>query len=171
MCADHVHVDSAEKLIRLFEEAGGKPLETHIEVTADLDFSFHTLPLGAFSNGTCVSFSGVFQGNGHSIKGLKMNNTKNEGYNNSGLFCSLKDATVENLVIDSSCSFIGQSMFLVFWKKGNSGKGVVFLCFGFECAFSTTLTLKNPFSPPFPPAHTVIFLVTNNYVGFCQSAN
>ena len=36
-----------------------------------------------------------------------MNNTKNEGYNNAGLFCSLKDAIVDNLVIDSSCSFTG----------------------------------------------------------------
>ena len=30
-----------------------------------------------------------------------------------------------------------------------------FLCFGFDYAFSTTLTLKNPFLPLFP-THTVI---------------
>ena len=73
-------------------------METHIEVTADLDFSGRTLPLGA-SGGSCVSFSGEFHGNGHSIKNLKLNG--------AGLFCSLKDAVVEGLVIDSSCSFTG----------------------------------------------------------------
>ena len=76
-------------------------------MTADLDFSGHTLPLGASSNGKCVAFSGVFQGKGHSIKNLVV------GVKNKmiavGLFCSLKDATVENLVIDSTCSFTGIS--------------------------------------------------------------
>ena len=112
LCASLCHtrpVATADDLISLFEHATGNTLQTNIEVTADLDFSSSTLtlPLGAFSNGTCVAFSGVFQGNGHSIKGLKMNNTNNAGYNMSGLFCSLKDAAVENLVIDSSCSFTG----------------------------------------------------------------
>ena len=114
LCASlcHTHpVATADDLISLFKHATGNTLQTDIEVTADLDFSSSnlTLPLGAFSNGTCVAFSGVFQGNGHSIKGLKMNNTNNEGYKNAGLFCSLKNATVENLVIDSSCSFTGDS--------------------------------------------------------------
>jgi hypothetical protein len=104
-------VATADDLISLFKHATGNTLQTDIEVTADLDFSSSnlTLPLGAFSNGTCVAFSGVIHGNGHSIKGLRMNNTKNKGYNNSGLFCSLKNATFENLVIDSSCSFTGDS--------------------------------------------------------------
>mgnify|MGYP004433797553 CR=1 FL=1 len=109
VCADPVSVGSAAELISLFEKTGGKPLETDIEVTADLDFSGHTLPLGAFSNGTCMSFSGVFQGNGHSIKGLRIDSRDNEGYIDAGLFCSLKNATVENFVIDSSCSFTGNN--------------------------------------------------------------
>ncbi len=84
-------------------------MKTDIELLDDLDFSSSTLtfPLGVFSNGTCVAFSGRFQGNGHSIKGLKMNNTNNAGYKHAGLFHRLNNATVENLVIDSSCSFTG----------------------------------------------------------------
>ena len=107
--ADPIQVNKAEELIRLFNSVTGSTLQIDIDMTADLDFSDSTLtlPLGAFSNGTCVAYSGVFRGNGHSIKGLKINNRKYAGYNNSGLFCSLKDATVENLVIDSSCSFTG----------------------------------------------------------------
>ena len=102
---------NAYDLISLFKNATGNTLQTDIEVTADLDFSSSNLrrPLGAFSNGTCVSFSGVFQGNGHSIKSLKMNNQNNEGYKHAGLFCSLMNAIVENIIIDSSCSFTGYS--------------------------------------------------------------
>ena len=103
-----VKVDTADDLINLFSNATGGVLKDDIELAADLDFSGYTLtlPLGAFPNGTCVAYSGVFQGNNFCIKGLKMN-TNNEGYNHAGLFCELKDATVENLVIDSSCSFTG----------------------------------------------------------------
>ena len=111
-CADSVFVETAAELIKLFRDAKGNTLQTDIEVTADLDFSSSTLtfPLGVSDDGgTCVSFSGVFQGNGHSIKGLEMDNTYKTGYKGAGLFCSLKDATIDNLVIDSSCSFIGYS--------------------------------------------------------------
>ena len=106
-----ISVGTADDLINLFNDATGTTLKENIKVTADLDFSSSglTLPLGASDDGKCVAFSGVFQGNGHSIKGLKMNNTGNTGSKNAGLFCSLKDATVENLVIDSSCSFTGNS--------------------------------------------------------------
>ena len=52
-------------------------------------------------------------------------------------------------------SFIGQSMVSgVFGRKEKRGKEW-FLCFGFDCAFSTTLTLKTPFLSFFS-AHTVI---------------
>ena len=39
-----------------------------------------------------------------------MNNTNDAEYKSAGLFCRLKNATVENLVIDSSCSFNGSSV-------------------------------------------------------------
>ena len=112
LCASLCHsvsVTTADDIISLFEHVTGNTLQTDIELTADLDFSSSnlTLPLGAFPGGRLVAFSGVFQGNGHSIKGLRINNTNNEGYIGAGLFCRLKNATVENLVIDSSCSFTG----------------------------------------------------------------
>ena len=84
-------------------------MKENVELTANLDFSnsYIGLPLGASSNWNCIPFSGKLQGNGYSIKGFKMNNTKIKGYNHAGLFCSLKDAIVENLVIEPSCSFTG----------------------------------------------------------------
>ena len=104
-------MSTADQLIDLFKNAAGNTLDEDIELLDDLDFSHAslTLPLGVFSNGTCVPFSGVFQGNGYSIRGLDMKNEGRQGYNNAGLFCSLKNATVENLVIDSSCLFNGYS--------------------------------------------------------------
>ena len=54
-----VSVGTADELITQFT-GGESTLETEIEVTADLDFSGHTLPLGASSNGKCVASSGVF---------------------------------------------------------------------------------------------------------------
>ena len=115
LCAslDHCEpVTTAQDLIRLFNNTAESTLNIDIELLADLNFdeSNLTLPLGASPNGTCVAFSGTFQGNGHSIKGLKMNNTGDGEYKHAGLFCTLKDATVENLVIDSSCSFTGESV-------------------------------------------------------------
>ena len=104
-------MSTADQLINLFKNAAGNTLDEDIELLDDLDFSHAslTLPLGASSNGTCVPFSGKLQGNGHSIHGVVMKNQDSQGYNHAGLFCSLKDATVENLVIDSSCSFNGSS--------------------------------------------------------------
>ena len=62
--ADPTQINNAEELISLFNKATGT-LETDIEVTADLDFSASGLshPLGALSDGTCVSYSVVFHGN------------------------------------------------------------------------------------------------------------
>ena len=106
-------VSSADDLVRLFEKATLGTLKQDIELENDLDFSQYHLPLGT-SDGTCISYSGVFEGNNHSIRNLKMNNTNSEGYNHAGLFCNLKDATIKNLIIDSSCSFTGN------WSGGLS---------------------------------------------------
>ena len=104
-----VQVHNAEELIDLFKKETGSTLKTNIELLDDLDFSGSglTFPLGVDSDGNCKAFSGTFQGNGYFIKGLVLNNTNSKVFNSSGLFCSLKDAIVENLNIDSSCSFTG----------------------------------------------------------------
>ena len=104
-------VNNAEQLINLFKNAAGSALDEDIEMLDDLDFSYASLrlPLGASSNGTCVPFSGKLQGNGHSIHGVVMKNQDRQVFNDAGLFCILKDAIVENLVIDPSCSFNGSS--------------------------------------------------------------
>lgn len=102
-----IEVRNAQELINLFTN----PVSDEIELYDDLQFSSSGLvyPLGASSDGTCKEFSGILHGNGHVIMGLWMNNTDKRNYKHGGLFCSLQNATIENLVISSSCNFSGHS--------------------------------------------------------------
>ena len=102
---------SAQQLIKLLNISEANHFDANITLLDDLDFSDSalTLPFGVSSDGSCVSYTGVFEGNGHTIKGLVMNNKDNQGYDKAGLFCGLENTTFENLVIDSSCSFTGYS--------------------------------------------------------------
>lgn len=110
--SETVNIVTATDLIQVFKNAKGSAVDVNIEVKADLDFSQTSLilPLGASPSGTCVPYSGVLHGNGHIIKGLLMSNKdKPLEFNHAGLFCRLKNAVIENLVIDSSCLFAGYS--------------------------------------------------------------
>ena len=101
-----VYITTADELINLFSSATGDTLETDIELLDHLEFShvLFTAPLGVSNDGKCMAFSGTFHGNGLSIRCLTMGMG---WFKHAGLFCNLKNAIIENLVIDSSCSFIG----------------------------------------------------------------
>lgn len=81
-------------------------MKEDIDILQDLDFSQAglSLPLGTNTDGTCRAFSGTVRGHGHAILGLVFNNGANT---NAGLFCSLTEASVEDLIIDNSCTFTG----------------------------------------------------------------
>lgn len=104
-------VRSAAELIDVFSKATGTTVDTEIELRENLDFSEGKLilPLGASANGTCMPYRGIFHGNGHSIQRLIINMTGNETYNGAGLFCKLENAKIENLALDTTCLFIGDS--------------------------------------------------------------
>ena len=111
VCGERFEVTSAQQLIELLNISEANHFDANITLLDDLDFSDSalTLPFGYSSDSSCVPYTGVFEGNGHTIKGLVMNIVDNEGYNKAGMFCGLKGATFENLVIDSSCSFAGNN--------------------------------------------------------------
>ena len=97
------NVNDAGELVNLIIEHQGI-FDNEIILTADLDFRSvwkSSLPVG-MNMGECLSFSGYFDGNNHSIKNLVLKNSAP-----AGLFCNLVNATISNLVIDSSCSFSG----------------------------------------------------------------
>ena len=110
LCGNGKDVYTAADLIDTFNDATTSGIVSiEIEVCDDLDFSHVSLasPLGFQSPSSCIPFSGTLHGNGHSIKGLVMESTGVENSLDSGLFCRLKNATIENLVIEQSCRFSG----------------------------------------------------------------
>ena len=110
-----VNVDSADDLIILFQGAKQFVQET-IDLIADINFANSEnrllFPLGASNTSyNCVVFNGTLHGNGHRVKNLVMDTSSSSNqYCNAGLFCGLKDALVEDLVIESSCTFVGANV-------------------------------------------------------------
>ena len=100
---------SAQQLIKLLNISEANNFDANIVLLDDLDFSDSalTLPFGMISQTDYVSYTGTFEGNGHTIKNLVMDNTENDDIPFAGLFFGIGDATVQDLVIDSSCSFAG----------------------------------------------------------------
>ena len=100
-------VKTAEEFIQAINEALGKEGEV-VELGADIDFKETTLPfpLGVDDSGVCTAFNGTLRGNGHVITNLKMK-VSGGADQDAGLFCALEGATVEDLVINASCTFTG----------------------------------------------------------------
>ena len=77
----------------------------HFYLSRDIVFTQEDFtPLGKKEN-ECTPFSGSMDGNGYTIRGLKVN----EEQTSAGLFCAIGNATVENIVFDESCSFKGEN--------------------------------------------------------------
>lgn len=108
--AETVTINSASQLIEWFNTHSGETSQVVLELAADIDFHKSGLkyPLGV-SQGSCNPFSGSFKGREHTIKRLVMNNKNDNTYSSAGLFCGLKGAIVDDLVIDESCKFTGSS--------------------------------------------------------------
>lgn len=106
-----IMVNSADDLINVFAGGTTDYVDDDIEVLADLDFSLSTVqltdPLGTSSIHGCIRYQGVLKGNNHVIKELKMDKRGNQTHPSAGLFCELRNAKVENLVIEGSCFFAG----------------------------------------------------------------
>ena len=98
---------SPDDLINLFSETTKGIVDDELILVDDLDFSGIniTAPLGGAAS-SCIAFSGVLHGCGHSIKHFAMSNIT---YSQGGLFCNLMSATIEDLLIDETCSFIGKA--------------------------------------------------------------
>ncbi len=71
---------------------GGYDVSKHFLVTSDIALAGSFRPIGA--NDTPINFTGVFDGNGHSISNITVADKQN-----SGLFNALSGATVKNLTL------------------------------------------------------------------------
>ena len=105
-------ITNANELLTIFRSGSQTIIKEEITFENDIDFRnvSITLPLGVGTDGlSCTSYGGKLNGNGYAIKNLHLNRLNSSGYAASGLFCALDGATIENLVIDKSCSFAGVS--------------------------------------------------------------
>lgn len=107
LCAEH-RINNVEELIALSKNMSNSELfcGTTVLLDADLDFSGgyseEFVPIGVFKvNAISKAFRGVFNGQGHTIKNLKVNLTEEA----IGLFGYSTGTTIQNIVIEDSCSF------------------------------------------------------------------
>lgn len=105
-----IHITTVEELQRIGTDPK-YPLSGRYVLRNDLDASGTSSwndgrgfdPIGAYSKGMdredVESFTGTFDGRGHTISGLRINRPDEDGV---GLFASLGDATIRNLEITSA---------------------------------------------------------------------
>ena len=100
-----VRIRNAIDLVRYFQRSGQDTITGYLELASDIDFSKVSInyALGEYS-GSCLPFSGSFNGNGFAIKNYKISSRIR-----AGVFCGVAGATIQNLVIDKSCFFEGEN--------------------------------------------------------------
>lgn len=104
-----VHINSLQTFKELHNCSVKQAYAVNIELECDLDFSQwgeDYLPFGQSKSGYAYPYSGVFNGNGHTISNLVINRTSGSG-EDAGLFARMENAAVSNLFFESSCLFRG----------------------------------------------------------------
>ena len=98
---------------RIYEEAQSEKFsfDCDINLLCDLDFTKETtrtmeLPLGQIGKLKSNSYKGNFNGNGHTISGLKINVLHAQN-SDAGFFHSIEGGAVRDLYFDETCSFNG----------------------------------------------------------------
>ncbi|MBQ9133973.1 MAG: InlB B-repeat-containing protein [Clostridia bacterium] len=96
--ADVITIATADDLLKLMNQEDGYPLDGNYLVTADINLAGKTQqPIGNHPDTNI--FTGTFDGNGHTIKGLAINSTANY----TGFFGTAgRGATIKNLTLEGS---------------------------------------------------------------------
>ena len=96
--ADVITIATADDLLKLMNQEDGYPLDGNYLVTADINLTGKTQkPIG--NNPDTNIFTGTFDGNGHTIKGITINSTSNY----TGFFGTAgRGATIKNLKLEGS---------------------------------------------------------------------
>jgi len=99
--------------VALVQKAATGDFSYDIELETDLDFSVSelasvaaSLPLGKDDYDNYYSYSGTFDGKGHTIKNLRIADDGNMD-SSVGLIGEIGSAVIRNLTIDKTCSFAG----------------------------------------------------------------
>ena len=136
-----LHINNASEFIQFSKNvnSGNSYSWTTVFLDADIDFSgglsdeFEPIGKDWYNY-----FHGTFDGQGHAINNLSINSFSDH----VGLFGYSKDATIRNVVMDSSCSVVSS-------YSGSSSDayvgGVVGLCYGYRgpCVIENTVNMAS----------------------------
>ena len=93
-------IGTGAELAWFANEVNGGQYTMKAELTADIDLGDYTwTPIGGTT--TAKAYQGIFDGKGHAVKGLYINN---ETATYQGLFAYLKDATVKDVTVEGEIS-------------------------------------------------------------------
>ena len=99
-------ISSTNDLNELFTSLNeGEALTAHIELTNDLVFDDETSKFAPFGKNKSNAFSGTFDGRGFKVSGLNVEATSKD--DDAGMFWKIVDGTVQNVLFDETCSFVG----------------------------------------------------------------
>ena len=136
---DKLHIKNASDLIGLSKNvsSGTSYKGTTVFLDADIDFSGDGLsekfePIG---KDWYYYFQGTFDGQGHIVSNLAMNSSSQY----AGLFGHSREATIKNVVLDSSCSIVNS----LSGSIDASVSGVIGRCFSGSCTIENNVNMAS----------------------------
>ena len=103
-----INIKTAQEFIKFSNEVNNKRnANATVYLDNDIDFSGVSDQVRSIGESSDRSFTGVFDGQGHTLSHLTLRNTVHEHF---GLFGISTGATVRNLILDKTCTVIGTSV-------------------------------------------------------------
>ncbi len=127
-------ISTGDELIAFATKVNDGYVTAKAELTADIDMNGVTdfQPIGTEDK----PFQGIFDGKGHRIKNLQIAAGDYAGF----IGCVIGNATIRNLIFDSSCSISGHKY--VGLVGGSNGEGTITMqCLGNEANITSTSTI------------------------------
>ena len=96
-----VSISTAEELADFRDRVNGGENTLNAKLTADIQLAGDWTPFNPSSGYVTDAYAGTFDGGGHAISGLAVNDS---GTNGVGLFGTINGATIKNLCVEGSVS-------------------------------------------------------------------
>ena len=103
--AETININNAQEFIQFSNDvSSGKNMDATVFLDNDIDFTGLSDQFKPIGNGYSNLFTGVFDGQGHTISHLTIKNTNLYEF---GIFSESSGTTIRNLIVDSTCSIAG----------------------------------------------------------------
>ena len=105
-----VHINNAQEFIQFANNVNsGSYKAATVFLDNDIDFTGVSNQFRAIGTGFSYTFSGVFDGQGHTISHLTIQNKVNANSLHFGIFTHSTGTVIRNLIVDNTCSVTGAS--------------------------------------------------------------